>query len=261
MDPVLGVAEKYVDQGNRYGYGQILLVAAVCLTRKLNWDSWLLRRIARGVFHASAALLDAFRQEGKEPMICSEFVFRAYDEALPEKDDPYSLAIESQADGRLKRGFSLLKRRRREPERSVPTVHPESLIGTMMAKGETPETLIAAAAKMSSPVSAPDHDLDRFIQAYVEEPVDAMSPSLPTSTAVADVSQDELLDSARSLIARLSEAAERKAALSQRLLGIPRAEVDAAPQTLADVAADFVTPGDLWKSSSLKTVGMIHPRQ
>jgi len=82
MDPVLVVAQEYVDQGNHYGYKQILLVAAVCLTRKLDWDSWLMRRIARGVFRASVALIDTFRQEGKEPMICSEFVYRTYDEAL-----------------------------------------------------------------------------------------------------------------------------------------------------------------------------------
>lgn len=31
--------------------------------------------------------------EKREPLICSEFVFRTHDEALPEADDDYSLAI------------------------------------------------------------------------------------------------------------------------------------------------------------------------
>ena len=106
MTPVLAVARKYLDQGNRYGYGQILLLAGICLTRKVDWDNWLLRRIGRTVFDKSTALLEKFRKEGKEPMICSEFVFRTYDEAQPEPDDPYSLAILSQTAGEPRRWFS-----------------------------------------------------------------------------------------------------------------------------------------------------------
>ena len=71
------------------------MLVGTCLTRKFDWDDWLLRRIARTVLDHSAALLGEFRKVGKEPMICSEFVFRTRDEALSGLEEDLDSLIES----------------------------------------------------------------------------------------------------------------------------------------------------------------------
>lgn len=256
MTPVIAVAETYLRQDNRYGYEQILLLAGICLTRKLDWDNWLLRRIARKVFDFSTALLEQFRTEGKEPMICSEFVFRTYDEALPEPDDPYSLEILSQTSEAPRRWFSPFRLESGlvgESRPEIPTLHAESLLGQLQAKGITPTELPAVASGMAEVAPPAEEELDALIEEYLAEGGDV------EESERVELSMDALLDSAGRLTAELAEAYASKAENERRLYGLPKAVAPAAPQTLADVVADFVTPGDLLKSPSLKEVGRIRP--
>ena len=70
---------------------------------------------------------------GREPNDCSEFVFRAYDEALPEDIDPYTLEIVSQGAQIPRKRFSRFRLRERifgRDEEVLPTVHPQSLLAT-----------------------------------------------------------------------------------------------------------------------------------
>ena len=263
MTPVLNVARMYLDQNNRYGYGQILLLAGICLTRKLDWDNWLLRRIVRLAFDMSTTLLEKFRQEGKEPMICSEFVFRTYDEALHEPEDPYSLEILSQTAAEPRRRFSRFRHRRGlfggETQPEAPSLHPDSLLAQLQTAGETPATLLATANKMTKSLPESEEDLDSLIEQYLAETDGTKAAGPPTAAAGPEVSMEDLLNSARRLTAGLAEAAARKAETEKKLHGIAEGLTEAAPQTFADIAADFVTPGDLLKSPSLVEVGMIRP--
>ena len=91
MQPVVDKAEDYLSIGNRYGYEQIFLLAFLGLTRKLHVNQyleWLLRKI---LDKAADWLMN---QGDRQPMICSEFAYRCYDEALPVAHDPYSLDID-----------------------------------------------------------------------------------------------------------------------------------------------------------------------
>jgi hypothetical protein len=95
MEPVMGTARRYLDQGNDYAYGQILLLAMICATRKLDLSNPLLRRIVYAAINNAAAFVRWMQSGGKQPMICSEFVYRSYDEAIfPDKDDSYTIEIE-----------------------------------------------------------------------------------------------------------------------------------------------------------------------
>ncbi|MEZ6069495.1 MAG: hypothetical protein R3C10_04295 [Pirellulales bacterium] len=97
LELVMTAANKRLAKGSSYGFDQIMLVAAICVTHKLDLGDGLLRRIVYGVLQRANEFVRSMSSQGREPMICSEFVYRAYDEALLEEDDDYSLAILSQA--------------------------------------------------------------------------------------------------------------------------------------------------------------------
>ncbi|MEJ7812572.1 MAG: hypothetical protein WKG32_19325 [Gemmatimonadaceae bacterium] len=97
MGPVSTRADLYLAQGLRYAYEQILLLAFLGLTRKPKVTP-VLRALLRTALDAAASALTqmiaaATMGKGRQPMICSEFVYRCYDEALPEMGDPYALRI------------------------------------------------------------------------------------------------------------------------------------------------------------------------
>lgn len=89
-----GRARLYINNGDRYAYEQILLLALLCVTRKVE-PSAIFSRLVRAVLDKAASYFSniAAGITGGEPMICSEFVFRCYDEADPRPEDPYSLQI------------------------------------------------------------------------------------------------------------------------------------------------------------------------
>ncbi len=49
--------------------------------------------LVRNAVSLATSFLSRLLNAGKEPMICSELVFRAYDEALPAADDQYTIHI------------------------------------------------------------------------------------------------------------------------------------------------------------------------
>ncbi len=263
IQPVMAIARSYLDQSNRYAYEQILLLAGICLTRKLDLQSTLLRRLVRAAMRKAAGWLEDLHGEGKEPMICSEFVFRTYDEALPEPDDPYSLEIRSQAASEPRRRFSRFRRRRRlfggETPPEAPTWHPDSLLAQLQAAGDTPVALSAAASRVAGSVLEPEEDLDALIEQYLADVEGVETTGLPGVAAGPEVSMDDLFDSARRLTAGLTEATVRKAGIEDELYGVHDGLAEAAPRTFDDILADFVTPGDLLKSPSLEVVDTIHP--
>jgi len=247
--PIMDVADRYIAQGNRYAYAEILLVATICLTRKLNLQDSLLGRIAWGTMNKANQYIATLTAHGKEPMICSEFVFRCYDEADDADDDPYSLEINSQS-GTMTRRMSSRRMRRRgysaPAANSAPNVHPESLLGKMVQQPQRLERATMAAAPGVAPADQiSDAELHSLIEAYVDGPrlVRGMA-----ATAAPEVSQQEIEEAAANYAASLliSDQVRYGAPMS----GSPASRVVAA-------VADFVTPGDLLKSSSLVSVGRV----
>ncbi|MPV36380.1 C40 family peptidase [Georgenia subflava] len=74
-------ARAYLDDGVPYAYQQILLLAGLCLTRRVPIDNALFRRALRRILEAAAELLNALVDRGTDLMICSEYVYRCYREA------------------------------------------------------------------------------------------------------------------------------------------------------------------------------------
>jgi hypothetical protein len=256
--PIEVIANSYLAQGNRYGFEQLFLLALILLTRKVNFElNPMLRRIAVGVMDKANEFVNQLLDEGREPMICSEFVFRTYDEAMDDENDPYSLEILSQTTKLAQRRFSRQRRRRRlfgaAPESNVPTVHPESLLATTDLGRRSYE-----ARGVGSAVSdVSDAELDMLMREFLNEPpmMGAAEPVLEAASAETDM--NDVKDAAADFAMSLGNAYSMKDSRGEPIFGAGEYEAASPDEKLRAVVADFVTPGDLHRSPSLVTVGLI----
>jgi hypothetical protein len=81
--PVAARAAYYDQNRQRYAYEQLLLLAFLAATRRLPLVGWIpgLGLLLRSFLDPAAKLLAQIIAAGKEPMICSELVYRCYEEA------------------------------------------------------------------------------------------------------------------------------------------------------------------------------------
>lgn len=256
-DPIGAVATRYLDQGNRYAFEQLLLLAVILLTRKVELGSPLFRSIARKVFDKANEYVNQMIDCGREPMICSEFVFRCYDEAVDEGDDPYSLEILSQLAQKKRRWFSRFRLRRQvfgaTAEADMPTVHPDSLLATMDLERRG---FAARSTAASDEIS--EAELDVMMCEFLGEPLPmgAARPVLKAATAAkADI--EEVKDAATRFATSLADAYSMIDSRGEPVFGAGEYENASPVEKLHAVVADFVTPGDLFKSPSLVAVGKI----
>jgi len=244
MGPVLARGLWYVEQGNRYGYEQILLLAFLCLTRKLKMTPTL-RLLVRTVLDVAASLLTRLTSMGKQPMICSEYVYRAYDEALPEIDDPYSLRIP----------ISAVEMMIGAPAGLGQGIHPQSLLA--LVASSPAEAWIRAPAPAvdltaGAPAAVDESEIEGLVSTYLGE----VKGDVSAWAAPADVTIEELRASVDRFAASLYAAHHEQpqdAIGSMAILG-NRSPVH---DYLVQVAADFVTPGDLLYTPSLFLLGTI----
>jgi hypothetical protein len=280
MSPVERRGLAYIEQGNRYGYEQILLLTLLVLTRKPKVTP-VLRKLVRATLDTAASYLLRLTANGKQPMICSEFVYRAYDEALPEAGDIYSLRIREST--LLPRTSGVMRGLDLTPPLHGQGIHPESLLawigppeqrswsGTRFrspAALEVDESLAFSLAPSTDDAlpSASTPELDTLIDRYLEEA--KQPPTRTRSVRAADAVSDEELQAAVDRFALSLYAADtgdRETALDlstrgrgrTRSAARTRSDLPSAFQHLFSTAADFVTPGDLLKSDSLYTLGRL----
>jgi hypothetical protein len=252
VSPVLEKATEYLDQGNRYGYEQLVLLAFLTLTRKLKATPTL-RTIIRHTLDAAAAVLTRYLSQDREPMICSEFVYRAYDEALPEIDDPFSLRIRA-----FMRAFA------QGPAAAPPGgeprglgVHPQSLLAFLSSESssiwlEEP----TGPGPREAPISfaAGESQIEALIETYLDEA--RSEPDMAARSMSEGASIEELAASTRQFAAALYEATHHEATMDLE----PTVSFSSrSPMNLHlfQTAADFVTPADLYRTQSLFLVGRL----
>lgn len=230
-DPVLARGKAILDEGHRYGFEQIALLALLSLTRRLK-ASPVLRALLRRILDDAAAWLVGLGGGGgaRQPMICSEFVYRCYDEALPDGDDVYTLSIDL-ATPRLRGGPAHLPRGRGIEAGSILEVAQTPAVRAVRRSGPPPATTGETLAVLGA----------RYLQ------------ELPAARSMDRLSPADVADLAPSL-ERFAEAWQAAAAPGAAPPGA-RARGEPALDVLARAAADFVTPGDLLKSPSLFEVG------
>ena len=79
--PVADRIAYYEAHRASYAYDSVILLAVLCATRQVNFGASSL--VVRRILDSAAAEVDAIVSVGKEPVICSELVYRCYAEAGP----------------------------------------------------------------------------------------------------------------------------------------------------------------------------------
>ena len=92
MLPVIDVAKAYEENGNGFAQTQIIMLGLIMITHKhkLNEASAL---FIDNILQNAAVELFNFTKKNKEPFICSELVYRSYTEAATAIDDRFSIDI------------------------------------------------------------------------------------------------------------------------------------------------------------------------
>lgn len=284
MTPVIKAAEVYLDKGERYGYEQIVMLAFLSLTRKVKINATL-RMIVRRVLDGAASLLLKFTHQKREPMICSELVYRAYEEAVPGPDNPFSLIIAPLVPA-PPRALSASSAAPAEPPKLGQGVHPHSLLAFMNSDVSNvwvpqppqaprpPAALPAGGVSASSAAPAIDEgELEELFERYLQEvrtpaPMAAPSAASAASAVEEDTSITDLRGAVQNFAASFAQAqaaaataaappadaaAAAAAAAAPVARGLPTSPLD----NLSKIAADFVSPGDLEKCQSLFKLGKL----
>ncbi|GAA2918363.1 hypothetical protein GCM10020221_13310 [Streptomyces thioluteus] len=212
MAPVLAVARRYVEEGGTaYAHQQIVLLAVLCVTRRIPLPPGG-RRLVRTVLDQAAAAVNAMAERGRHPMICSEFVHRCHYEAKPA--EPY--VVKTDGGGARSDGTLLAWARSRPVLPRVPAL---------------------PAAGPFDPAAA-EAALAPLVSAYAAAATRVPLPGLP-----GDPGEEQLLSSMVAFGDALHRADSGAAARTpEQALEKIRAR-EAEP--------DFVTPGDLLRSPSL----------
>jgi len=232
LGPVLERAAHYLDRGERYAFEQVLLLAFLCLTRNLA-ASCALGGLIRETLDAAAGFLLRLVDTGREPMTCSEFVFRCYGESLPG-----AIALSARAPVAVRFG-----------DREVPVgpgggIRRGSALFVFLERhgGRLP-------AGGAGPLRLPDVPaVEERIEAYFRD----LQGRQPGAARI-DLGSPELLPSFERFAASLHASRRRAETLEAARAG--------AMEGLCEAAADFVTPGDLQRSRSLAFCGKLKAKE
>jgi hypothetical protein len=260
IDPVLLCAAQYLEYGDRYCYEPILLLAGIFLLRPMDLRAPEVRYLVKTVLDKATAVLRRCQEDGEQPLLCSEFVWRSHDEADSREDNPFALQVPPFSElGVPARRIGSQRNGRGLPAASA--VPAESLLGLLQQRyGSLPAALhtTPGAAALAPPPQVSDAVLDMLIEAIVDQ---RSGPG--RNAAVASELPVLILHDLRTAVQRLANALHDVTEGGRRLgAGAFRARLLPAwatpAETLLEYAADFITPGDLLRSASLMTVAEGH---
>jgi hypothetical protein len=248
LEPVLKVARAYLDQGNRYGYEQLFTLALLCTTRRLKMTP-VLRRLLRTLLDAAATALTQLLNAGKQPMICSEFAYRVYDEAESAIEDAYSIVIPGMLPLPQDREIGAAA-----PDAGQRGVHPQSLAALFAAPASRVWIeALGEAAQASRALGEPtgQAELDALIAAYLQE-AESGQPA-EEARDLEEVNLGELQAATDRFAISLYRAAQPGERARATMDDVEARSV--AYQYLFQAAPDFVTPADLYTTESLVLLG------
>jgi len=250
LDPVVARGSYYAQIGDRYAYEQLVLLALLSTVRKIPLPPivrWLLRKL----LDAAASVISAILAAGRQPMICSELVYRCFDEAIPgDDDDVYTLHINQLPN------LVTLTARGLQGARGVRGlgIHPESLFAAVATQQSTQRWLFAPASVLPAApepnVEALTNDLEPFARQYLDA---VAKPHTSEWLAPSALASDPEIVSRLNRFVTLANQALRKQRQSLSFYGT--ADLHAEYSLFSGTVADFVTPKDLRDCADLGKVG------
>ena len=242
MAPVVIKAKTFTDEGHGYAYHQLVLIAAIFFARKAVTGNWVVRKAADIALDQAARLLNALVSAGKQPMICSEFVYRCYDEALP-GEDQYDFKLQA-----LKLfGFAATpappKVNAGSPADMLLHASPEvekrmsfARVATAEAETATPDEILEQARAELEPLIG---QLDEATRQRA-----TVSPDVATESGVSD---EQLKQHAE----RFARALVRSTHTDESVRSLRSLTGSDLLNQIVYKSADFVTPADLLKTAAL----------
>jgi hypothetical protein len=88
--PILDVGQGYVDSHVKYANDHLILLAILAVTRDIPLDSFS-KKLLRNILDHAADLIFKLLDKGITPMVCSELVYRCFDEA--DNNKKYQLSL------------------------------------------------------------------------------------------------------------------------------------------------------------------------
>lgn len=237
IQPVLDKANEYLPPPKeRYAFEALLLLAPLCLTRGIK-PTAVRQYLIKKVLRAASAMLLRLVSGGKEPMICSEFVYRAYNEA---EDMAGSLSLGA--------GFAAAD--------ASGAINPQSLLAQLAITEAGPESYPDAGVFGGADLVADDAALGQMLE-EIESLGKQHLAEVEEIEEAAGFSEEELAElRPEANLYVLSRLYAEKQPDSPDALGdsIPDA-TKAAFESLFKEVADFATPGGILHSPDLNVVG------
>jgi len=250
MDPVMNIVSRY--EGKRYAYEQLLLLAFICIFRKVNLNFAIVRFIKK-LLEVAASLLVELMNADKQALICSEFVFRCYDEAIENDDDPYTIVLQDMHP------LSIAKLSKQRNTKQPAHVYPPSIFSYFYYTAIYPSSKTKSKHIISfQPVDI--HTIPPFNKDHLE-------PQSELYYLFEEVKNNyqaqEQLEKA-SLDTHLKDALDMFITAQYYTNGIQASNKSTFNDFNLEIIksfyqtnANFVTPGDLFRAKNLELIGII----
>jgi hypothetical protein len=260
LDPVVARATVLLDEGHLYAYQQIVLLAVLCLTRRVPLPRLARRLVRSALDHAAKAVMDLL-PVGASWMICSEYVWRSFHEALEGDADAFELQLAGISfgddGGETLLDWSIANAAEIE-------IRPPVAFGGVEPPAD-PTMRVAAIEADLAPLVA-DYAASLYAEGVISEqdlpPI--LDPSFGPAPELPPQPTDEELLSSIATFAINYTAAQGQMPVADPSFGavgsaIAAAALKGALQGLKkiEVEGNFVTPGDLLKTPSLTEVGQL----
>lgn len=242
----VAIANQYMTSGVPYGFHQIVLLALLSVTRQIPLPG-LARRLVRSALDSAADVLGAYLDSdaGNRFMICSEYVYRCYDEASNIRPDPYDLGLDLAAAPQLAAAGD-------DRWMTWALQQPQGVVDEATAIVDDSRSALAGRVV---DVASIERDLEKVIEAYAVEAASAnptIAADVPESAlAAAPLTEMPEPDDAQLLASHISFARALQATRDDAEAAVPLGlGTDLALGLLrglinVEASPNFVTPGDL----------------
>ncbi len=252
MTPVIIKGKEYL--GTRYAFEQLLLLVFISTSRRIRSNFFLLRLVNKIIIAGSKILLQ-LTNGNKEALICSELVYRSYNEALPNPIDAYTIALESDAK------IELLAINKRDKESSFKKGSlMDMAYGSRSSLSAFRENALSPFVEEKNCIITDDfrkEAKDFIIDQKFENELEALYKDVIESYKNEDYSMDEKEEVIfKANMDRFISLYHDAKAQENKTLDINAASITKFDTYFNDYGnGDFVTPGDLSKATNLLNFG------